>query len=68
MRKVPRISAYSRPSPDGKGVIVDVEGMLVDAIMIVKGTGGKKDEYLAHVARVWDEVDVQITLPKSGKH
>ncbi len=61
------INAYSRPSPDG-GIIIDVEAMCVDLITVAKASGATKEEFLEFVAKTFDEVRVDIRIPKRAKN
>ena len=60
------IKGYSKPTPDG-GISVDVEGMLVDAITILKATGHPKEACVADFGKLWDEVKVSIDTSKVRK-
>jgi hypothetical protein len=62
------INAYSRPSPDGKGVTVDVERMAVDLITVMKAAGATKDTFLHMIANMFDEVRVEVRIPKRAKN
>lgn len=62
-----RIKAYSTPSPDG-GVTVDIEGMLVDLITIVKAGGITKKIFLDQTSKTFDEVEVMVTIPDKNKN
>jgi hypothetical protein len=63
-----RLNAYTRPAADGKGITVDVEGMLVDLITVLKASGCAKDEFLAMAGGVFDEVTVNIRIPPASKN
>lgn len=63
-----RIQAYSTPNPDNKGVTVDVEGMMVDLVTICKAGGYTKEMFLAFAAGTFDEVRVEIKIPKANKN
>ena len=61
------IEGYSKPSADGKGVIIDTESMMRDLIAVSKVGGLKKLDLLATITKMWHEVDVHITIPKEEK-
>lgn len=61
-----RINAYTRPTQDG--VTVDVEGMLVDLVTVMKAGGHSKEQFLALAAQVFDDVQVDIRIPKGHKN
>ncbi len=61
------INAYSRPSPDG-GITVDVESMLVDLITVMKASGATKEIFLDMVAKTFEEVRVDVRIPKRAKN
>ena len=63
-----RINAYSRPSPDGRGVTVDTERMLVDLITVMKATGETKESFLAWAAQTFDAVQIEIRVPPGAKN
>jgi hypothetical protein len=62
------INAYSRPAPDGKGVTVDVERMCLDLITVMKASGATKEIFLDMVSRMFDEVRVDVRIPKRAKN
>jgi hypothetical protein len=62
-----RLNAYTTATPDG-GVTVDVEGMLVDLITVLKASGHAKADFLRLADSTWDEVEVSIRIPNSAKH
>ena len=59
-----RINAYCKPSPDG-GVTVDIEGMMVDMITIVKAGGINKKAFLDKASKTFDEVEVKVEISKN---
>jgi hypothetical protein len=61
------INAYSRPAPDG-GITVDVERMCLDLITVMKASGATKEIFLDMVARMFDEVRVDVRIPKRAKN
>jgi hypothetical protein len=61
------INAYSRPSPDG-GITVDVERMAVDLITVMKASGATKELFLDMIGRTFDEVSVNVRIPKRAKN
>jgi hypothetical protein len=61
------INAYSRPSPDG-GVTVDVERMAVDLITALKASGANKETFLEMVGQMFDDVIVNVRIPKRAKN
>ena len=61
-----RINAYITPSDDG-GITVDVEGMTVDLVTIMKATGGNREAFLKFVGDIYDAVEVTITIPDEHK-
>jgi hypothetical protein len=61
------INAYSRRSPDG-GITVDVERMAVDLITVMKAAGATKEIFLDMIGRTFDEVTVNVTIPKRAKN
>jgi hypothetical protein len=62
------INAYSRPTPDGKGVTVDVERMTVDLITVLKAGGYTKSAALGFVGKIFDDVTVKVRIPGSAKN
>ncbi len=62
------LNAYSRPGPDGKGVTVDVERMLVDLITVLKAGGWQKRQFHRVVDATWNEVVVDVRIPNSAKN
>ena len=62
------INAYSRPAPDGKGVTVDIERMLVDLITVLKASGCTREQFLAMAGQTFDDVTVEIRVPPSAKN
>jgi hypothetical protein len=64
-----RINAYTTATPGGRGgVSVDVEGMLVDLITVLKASGYPKPEFLRMADSTWDAVAVSIRIPTAAKH
>lgn len=61
------MEAYSRAGSDGS-VIVDVERMCVDLITVMKASGATKETFLDLVSRTFDEVRVEIRIPKRAKN
>ncbi len=62
------LNAYSRPAPDGKGVTIDVEQMLVDLITVLKASGWQKRQFQRFVDATWNEVVVEVRIPNSAKN
>jgi len=62
------INAYSRPSPDGREVTVDVERMLVDLITVMKTGGSTKEQFLEWAAQTFDAVQVEVRVPPAAKN
>jgi len=54
--------------PTGRGVVVDVEQMLVDLITVMKSTGSTKEHFLEWAAQIFDAVQVEIRVPPGAKH
>ena len=61
-----RIDAYTKPSLDGKGVSIDVEGMAVDLITVMKANGLTRESFIEGMGQFWDAIEVQVT-PPGGK-
>ena len=55
-----RLNAYTRPAPDGRGVIIDIEGMAVDLITAAKAGHMSKEEFLSNIESTWDAVIVEL--------
>lgn len=62
------LQGYSSPAPDGKGVVIDADAMLVDLITVLKAFGIGKAEFVEKCGGRWDEVEVRITIPDSDKN
>jgi hypothetical protein len=62
-----RINAYTTRAPDGS-TSVDIEGMMVDLITIVKVGGVPKADFLDFAAEVFDEVTVNVSIPQRQKN
>jgi hypothetical protein len=62
-----RANAYATPAADG-GVNIDVEGMMVDLIAIVKTGGITRDMLLDKIREMWNEVQVEVTIPNEAKN
>jgi hypothetical protein len=62
------INAYSRPSPDGKGMTVDVERMAVDLITVLKAGGFTKEAAIEFVGKIFDDATVTVRIPASAKN
>ncbi len=62
-----RINAYSKPSGDG-GVAVDIEGLLVDGVMVAKAGGMTWDDWLKLNQEIWRGVEVEVTIPERAKN
>lgn len=60
-----RLNAYSKPTADGEGLNVDIEGMLVDMVMILKASGCQRKEFIKMVEEVWAELIVEVKIPKN---
>jgi hypothetical protein len=61
------IQGYSTPNADG-GVTVDVEGMLVDAITVLKAGGCPEQEAKDMFAQIWRDCHIEISIPKRQKN
>lgn len=61
-----RLNAYAKPSPRG-GITVDVEGMSLDLIMVMKAGGTLKEDFIRDLSKMWDECKVSIEIPKGHK-
>lgn len=62
-----RINAYSTPTQDG-GVSVDVEAMAVDLVTVFKAGGFPKADFLDWISEIFDNTQVQISIPNSAKN
>jgi len=60
------LAAYSRPSSSG-GVSVDIEGMFVDAITVLKASGHTKAMAQELFDQVWSNVKVEINTTNDKK-
>ena len=56
-----RLSAYAKQTP--AGVVIDVEGMVVDLITALKAGQCTKTEMLDMLDRMYDEVEVHVKRP-----
>jgi hypothetical protein len=63
---VKRISAYTTPSVGG-GVTFDVEGMMVDMVTLMKASEWPKEWAASMLSAVWDDVDVQVSIPEKSE-
>lgn len=63
-----RLQAYTRPAPNGKDVVVDVEGITIDLITVLKATGMLKASFHDLIDQTWDAVEVSIEIPSSLKN
>jgi hypothetical protein len=61
------LKAYSTQTSDG-GVTVDIERMAQDLIMVLKGMGHDKDRILKDLAKMWDDMTVNIEIPNNAKN
>lgn len=57
------IEHYTKPLPNG-GVEIDLEAMMVDAVMVAKSTGLTLDNFLAFASEIWGNVKVEVKIPK----
>lgn len=61
------ISYYSKPGPDGKGVVIDLETMLADIIIVCKAGGFSQSSLVDEINRLWPAVTVQVSIPEDAK-
>ena len=60
-----RLNAYSTRVPGGTKV--DVEGMAVDLVSVMKAFGCPRHEFLELMAQTWDSVEVAVDYSKVTK-
>lgn len=63
-----RISAYTTNDPVNKGVVVDVNGMMVDIITVLKASGLPLDLTLERFTQLWNEVQVTVHIDPKLKN
>jgi hypothetical protein len=61
-----RINAYTTQKQGG--VSIDIEGMCLDIITILKSTGQNKEQFLKDFSKMWDDCTVLSVVPKSAKN
>jgi hypothetical protein len=62
-----RLQAYSTQTADG-GVQLDLKGMAIDLIAMIKGEGHSKEMFLQMLGELWDDVTVEIDIPNKNKN
>lgn len=62
-----RMNAYSEPSPDGKGVSVNIGALAEDLVMWAKASGTTQEDFFQHLVNIWNEMQVSISIPKEAK-
>ena len=56
-----RINAYTSKSECG-GVSIDVEGMVVDLVTVMKASGNSKEYFLGFVSDIFDKVEISVDI------
>lgn len=59
-----RLSAYSTTTTDG-GMLVDVQGLMTDLIIVAKSDGLTLEMLLGQIITLFNEIEVQVTIPPS---
>lgn len=62
-----RVNAYATKLANGD-VSFDVEGMILDWLVVVKATGHSLEEAQSLLAQMWAEVEVTVSIPKRMKN